>query len=431
MSKNDNKKIVVSGLGPVGLTIAVSLAMRTTGRVLGLDIEENKVHSINQGNSHFLTNDHKFLKSLKQVIETEKLVGTTDPAVLKTADVIVIAFGPVSVDTHEFIKIIHEVGSIAKKDALFLIVSTLPVGTLNTLAITQDFAFAYERITPGPDMLESFQLLPKNLAAKNETSLNRALEFLKDTSTSENITEMSLLEAETAKLLENSYRAANIAFIHEWTLLSEEAGVNLFSVINSIRKRKGTHDNIRAPGLGIGGPCLMKDTGFALMNSFDVDMPFLKLTLETSEKMNRHVCELVEKVSEVSSVIGLLGVTYRTGIEDTRNSPMNFIAANLKVAKKKVIAFDGLVTEWKEHSELELCSSFTTFLDYSDVIVLNQHAEKLLDQIHDYSIKTKKTFSLVDTSDVLSDQKARCFHEMGFRILGIGKGHWITMGLHL
>ena len=57
--------------------------------------------------------------------------------------------------------------------------------------------------------------------------------------------------SEFAKLLENAYRAANIAFIYEWTLLAETIGVDLFSIIETIRTRKGTHDNIRFPGFGV------------------------------------------------------------------------------------------------------------------------------------------------------------------------------------
>ena len=62
-----------------------------------------------------------------------------------------------------------------------------------------------------------------------------------------------------AKVLENSYRTTNIALIHEWTRMAESAGVDLFAVVEAIRKRKGTHDNLRYPGFGVGGYCLTKD----------------------------------------------------------------------------------------------------------------------------------------------------------------------------
>ena len=68
----------------------------------------------------------------------------------------------------------------------------------------------------------------------------------------------SIEECETAKLLENSYRAINIAFIEEWGIFAENIGVNLFEVLNAIKIRP-THSNIRKPGLGVGGYCLTKD----------------------------------------------------------------------------------------------------------------------------------------------------------------------------
>src|SRR5207249_3311459 len=88
--------------------------------------------------------------------------------------------------------------------------------------------------------------------------------------------------SEMAKLLENSYRAANIALIHEWTLLAEQVGVNLFEVVESIKVRKGTHDNIRYPGLGVGGYCLPKDPLLAQWSAthlFNTDI-VLSMTLE-------------------------------------------------------------------------------------------------------------------------------------------------------
>ena len=66
------------------------------------------------------------------------------------------------------------------------------------------------------------------------------------------------IASETSKILENTYRAVNIAFIHEWLLFADKAKINLFEIINAIKKRK-THANIRYPGLGVGGYCLTKD----------------------------------------------------------------------------------------------------------------------------------------------------------------------------
>ena len=78
--------------------------------------------------------------------------------------------------------------------------------------------------------------------------LNGKLSFVKNTKSSE-----------MAKVLENSYRAMNIAFIEEWSIFAEKAGVDIYEVLNVIRSRS-THNNIMSPGLGVGGYCLTKDS---------------------------------------------------------------------------------------------------------------------------------------------------------------------------
>ena len=79
-----------------------------------------------------------------------------------------------------------------------------------------------------------------------------------------------------AKVLENSYRAMNIAFAVEWSRYAEEAGVNLYEIVNAIRMRP-THSNLMYPGIGVGGYCLTKDpllASWAKINHFNSDDRF-------------------------------------------------------------------------------------------------------------------------------------------------------------
>src|ERR1700741_392189 len=123
-------------------------------------------------------------------------------------------------------------------------------------------AYCYERVMPGPDYLDSVNNFWRAYAGIDEKSSDAARDFLaKYVNTREFPLwrHKSTRAAEMAKLLENSYRATNIAFIEEWARLAEGAGVDLFDVIKSVRLRKGTHDNMMLPGLGVGGYCLTKD----------------------------------------------------------------------------------------------------------------------------------------------------------------------------
>lgn len=412
MSLNDPEtSVVIMGLGPVGLTMAVAASMNSSYRLIALEKNEKRIELLKEGKADFTVDDEEFLTGLKN----HRISGTTDEKVLKDAHIVVVAFGPTKADDKNFRHTLEAISGTARKDALILIISTLPIGTLNSLDISQSLAYAYERITPGRSMLKSFLTLPRTVSGKDETSILRAKQFLnKISSRTEEFTELSFQEAETAKLLENSYRAINIALIHEWTLLAEKSGVNLFSVIDSIRQRTGTHDNIRSPGLGIGGPCLVKDAGFAVSNSFQVDMPFIELALSTSHRMNEHICQLIDYFHSTDKKIALTGMSYRPGISDTRNSPMMEIAGRLISQKKKVFTFD----------------SFEEGIMDCDILVLNQHSENHIRTIYEQVMKSKKKIALIDTSNAITDHEARGFYELGCKLLGVGKGHWKTWNLH-
>src|SRR5204862_1516154 len=134
--------------------------------------------------------------------------------------------------------------------------------------------------------------------------------------------------SELGKLLENSYRAVNIAFIHEWTLLAEKLGIDLFEVVRSIRVRSGTHDNMRFPGFGVGGYCLTKDSLLAqwgadsLLGS-DVLLEMSLDALRTNAQMPLHTARLVAEATggNLDITLAVCGLSYLSGVADTRDSP--------------------------------------------------------------------------------------------------------------
>ena len=163
-----------------------------------------------------------------------------------------------------------------KEEVLILVETTVPPGTCKNIVypiLQKKFkerglstnllkvAHSYERVMPGPDYINSIRNYPRVYSGINEKSANAAESFLKtiiDTSICELTRLESTTATEMAKVLENSYRASNIAFAVEWSRFAEEAGVNLWEVVNAIRVRK-THSNLMYPGIGVGGYCLTKD----------------------------------------------------------------------------------------------------------------------------------------------------------------------------
>ena len=179
---------------------------------------------------------------------------------------------------------------------------------------------------------------------------------------------------EIAKVLENSYRAMNIAFAVEWSRFAEEAGVNLYEIVDAIRMRP-THSNLMYPGIGVGGYCLTKDpllASWAKINHFssDYNLGQSEKGVKINDKMPHYAFEFMKKVFDLDSLankkILLLGVSYRSDVGDTRYSPVEPFYLNCIDDNAKVDTHDPYVQYWDEIN-----------------IKVSQDLDKKLDQIWD------------------------------------------------
>jgi nucleotide sugar dehydrogenase len=158
-----------------------------------------------------------------------------------------------------------------------------------------------------------------------------------------------------AKVLENSYRAMNIAFMVEWSRMAEEAGVDLYEVVNAIRRRP-THSNLMFPGIGVGGYCLTKDpllASWARINLFGgkEGLAQSEAAVSINDQMPRYAFEFLQRQYS-GSLAGvkllLLGVSYRGDVGDTRFSPVEPFYRRLISAGAVVSAHDPYISCWSE-----------------------------------------------------------------------------------
>ena len=188
---------------------------------------------------------------------------------------------------------------------------------------------------PGPRYLDSITDFYRVYSGIDERSKRRARAFFE---TFINTSEYPLSElhsttaSEMAKVLENSYRAMNIAFIAEWSRFAEEAAVDLYEVINAIRMRD-THKNIMLPGIGVGGYCLTKDpllASWARQNLFGAEegLAQSERAVQINDRMPSFAFTYLMKQLNPRKMKGLrillLGVTYRGDVGDTRYSPVEW-----------------------------------------------------------------------------------------------------------
>ena len=471
--------VVVQGLGFVGSAVAAAVAGATNAEsrpfhyVIGVDLPSPesywKVAKINEGNPPFRSPDQTLTELFHQTVhERGNLRATTCEEAYALADVVVVDVhldvenrvaeraDEIRVRLEGFQSALRAVGRHMPADALVLIETTVPMGTCERIAlpILREerarrgirepvlLANAYERVMPGPGYVDSIRALSRTFAGIDQESAERAETFLKTVIDTDGHPLWQLedtVSSELGKLLENSYRSVNIAFIHEWTLLAEQIGVNLFEIVDSIRVRKGTHDNMRYPGFGVGGYCLTKDSLLAQWSAahlFEADV-VLGMTLgalRTNYEMPLHTFDLVEELADsvAGKTIAVLGVSYLAGVADTRNSPTEILVDRLLEADASLRVHDPLVATWYERPEIDVLQDLSSALaEASGVVFAVPHdaylalaSQELLELIAPHAF-------VVDAQNIVSDEKARALHEAGRRVVGVGKGHWRTRGYHV
>jgi nucleotide sugar dehydrogenase len=353
-----------------------------------------------------------------------------------------------------FQEAIRIIGRRMQPEALVLIETTVPVGACRSTVLPilleerarrgiyslPYLAHSYERVMPGPHYVDSIRRYWRVVAGIDEESTMRAREFLAsfiDTGAFELRCLEDTTASEMAKLIENSYRATNIAFIHEWTLLAEQTGVNLFEVIDAVRLRKGTHDNIRYPGFGVGGYCLTKDSLLAQWGAdhlLDVDVS-LKMSLEAlriNNAMPMHTLDLLKRFfggALKNRSLAVCGVSYLPEVADTRNSPTETLVQALFDCEARVKVHDPAVRRWAERPDIQVHGDLGRCLQGVEAVVFAVAHEQYKALSPDALLAlTARPVALLDATNVITDENARLLHNRGCRLLGVGKGHWRRRG---
>ena len=393
--KNAGKKVVViQGLGFVGAVMSLVCANALTEEyaVIGVDLANKdnywKIKSINDGVFPLVADDPKITDFFNKAKEKGNFLATNDSKAYRYADVIIVDINlDVQKESNEegvlkdfhvnldgFKSAIKTIGCNCRDDVLVLIETTVPPGTCENIVkpIIEDQFFqrgleldkyrlghSYERVMPGPEYIDSIREYPRVYSGINKSSADSIELFLKtiiDTS----VCELTRLEhtnaTEIAKVLENSYRAMNISFVNEWSRFAEEAGVDLYSIVNAIRIRK-THSNLMYPGIGVGGYCLTKDPLLASWarksffgSSFDLEMSVNGVSVNDQMPVfafNR----LIEVFGDLKDKkVAFLGVSYRGDVGDTRFTPVKALVDLVQSAGAIISLHDPFVTFWHEQS---------------------------------------------------------------------------------
>lgn len=455
-------RVCVQGLGFVGAAMAAALACardKSGGpcfNVVGVDLPTKlgkaRIDAINSGRFPFETTDESLHSAVKQGRDVGNLLASADPTEYEKCDVAVVDVQldvdfdaiPPSAKFESFLAAIHTLGDHIRPGSLVVIETTVPPGTTSKLAVTELrkgleargvepesvlIAHSYERVMPGRDYLKSITDFWRVYAGHTPEAADACERFL---SRLINTREYPLtrlarpIDSETAKLMENSFRAVNIAFIEEWARFAERAGVNLPSVIKAIQMRP-THQNLMRPGFGVGGYCLTKDPlllGIAARELFgfgDLSFPFNEAAVVANREMPRATLVLLR--SALGALRGkrllLLGASYREGVADTRSSPSSYFVELVQDEKVFVDIHDPFVDELSGIGR-KVQRSLPSPEGYDAVVFAVAH-DIYRDLDPETWLKGGRPV-IIDANSVLSTEQTCSFAAAGCKVKAVGRG---------
>jgi len=386
-----NTVVTIIGQGYVGLPLAQAI-VDSGFRVHGLEVSQRRVDALNAGLSHVDDISDSELQSML----SSGYSATTDPAVLRSSDFVLICV-PTPLDSNggpDLGAVEEATRTIAtnfKHGSCVVLESTTYPGTTQEIVLPllensgavqgKDFflAFSPERVDPGSKHYD-IRNTPKLVGGVTPSSTRVAAEFYAhfiDT-----VVPLSgAKEAETAKLLENTYRHVNIALVNEMAKFCYDMDIDIWEVIRGASTKPFGFQRF-TPGPGVGGHCIPIDPnylGFQVKKTLGYQFKFVELAQEINNSMPAYVVERVAdllndsgKALNGSSVL-LLGITYKANIADQRETPALPIAEILHKKKARVSFHDPLVEDWQiGDSTLRRVSDLRTAVESADVVVLLQ-----------------------------------------------------------
>ena len=456
LSRNKEKKVVViQGLGFVGAVMSIVCANALTEEyaVIGVDLaNENtywKIKSINDGIFPLIADDPKIADFFERSREQGNLLATYDPVAYKYADVVIVDINldvkkiseesgelkEFDVDLSGFKAAIRSVGTHCRDNVLVLVETTVPPGTCQNIVkpIIEDqltqrglttakyrLGHSYERVMPGPEYIDSIREFPRVYSGCNVASAD-AIEAFLNTIIDTSICDLTRLEhtnaTEMSKVLENSYRAMNISFAIEWSRFSEEAGVDLYAMVNAIRARK-THANLMYPGIGVGGYCLTKDpllASWARKSFFgsDSDLSMSVNSVSLNDQMPGFAFErLINVFGDIGGLkIAFLGVSYRGDVGDTRFTPVEKLVRLVEDAGANTVLHDPYVSYWQEMDRgVESCLDKVLSLDVDVIVISAGHSEYKSSKAI-VKLLERESIKIYDTIGLLSNEQISLLQE--------------------
>ena len=374
-----NPEVVTIGLGYIGLPTSALIASHGTN-VLGVDINQKIVDTINQGKIHIVEPDLDAI--VLKAVSNGFFEASTKPS---SADVYLIVVPTPFKGNHEpdisFVEAATKgIIPLLKKGDLYIIESTSPIGTtdkMQKLIVSSrpelegaiHIAYCPERVLPGNVMHELVEN-DRVIGGIDEASTQKAISFY-DKYVKGELHGTNARTAEMCKLVENSSRDVQIAFANELSLICDKADINVWELINLANKHPRV--NILQPGCGVGGHCIAVDPYFIVS-----DYPMESKIIGTAREVNNYKSFwCAEKIQNEKLQFelkhgrkpktALMGLAFKPNIDDLRESPAKYIAQKVLQSSNNEEHF--IVEPNIESHSIYKLTNYKEAIEKADIIV--------------------------------------------------------------
>jgi len=411
-------EVGVIGLGYVGLPLAVEKA-KAGFRVLGFDVQREKVDKINRGENYI---GDVVPEDLATLTNNGHLSATDDFSRISECDVLAICV-PTPLDKFKqpdlsyVVNTANTIEPFMHKDMLVVLESTtypgtteevlLPILSASGLKVGRDFYLAYspERVDPG-NLIYKTKNTPKVVGGCTPECLRHAKALYEAVLQAPVFAVSSPKEAEMAKILENTFRIVNCALANEMAVVCRKLGINIWEVIEAASTKPFGFMPFY-PGPGVGGHCIPIDPFYLTYKARSVDYHtrLIELAGEINDYMPEYVTARLqdllndERKPLRESKIMLLGIAYKGDIDDVRESPALKVWDHLEAKGADVVYFDPYCRSVKRKGKIyESCTLDEALLKDSDAVVVTTAHTKGVD----YSLVLEASPLILDTKNVIS-----------------------------
>jgi UDP-N-acetyl-D-glucosamine dehydrogenase len=382
-------EVSVIGLGYVGLPAAIA-ASKSGFKVIGIDLNDELIDQLNKGTSNVKDVPNS---DLKNALSDNRFKASSDFSLIRNSEVVLICVPtPLKEGGKPDLSFVEaatkSVAKHLKNGSILILESTVMPGVTKSVVLplverfsdltATDFYLAYspERIDP-LNKTWNITNTPKLVAGLNLDSREKAVKFY--SKFVDSIIECESIEvAETAKLLENSFRLVNISFINELSMFCEKIGIDIGSVINAASTKPYGFMPFY-PSIGVGGHCIPVDPIYLASKAEELKVPqsLINLAVEINKKMPLYFAGRVEK--EIGNINGrkiiIIGVSYKPNVADVRESPVKELIKILREKGALVSWHDDLVKDWDGEKSVALSNKYDLAIlatphDYLDLTKL-------------------------------------------------------------